>query len=221
VAIAGFFADGNASIDQTLTVNGHSLLSGMTYLGAVTDPTDATGITYGLGLANSATTASGDPAFGAAIWSYSGETFYRNAAVNDGSGQNNRVHNRGEQLFGSGSDYALSSGYGEITFGATFRVSLPTAGTYLVEAVLAVDADASTGLDEISAKFRNFTDSTDVASSERTLSGISSGKRGQLVLQNIMTVSAPKDIRVYAKNGTFPRGSIDSVESSISYIRLY
>lgn len=221
VSIAGFFADGNASIDQTLTVNGQSLLYGKAYIGANTAPTDGTGITAGIGFVNSSSTASADPAFGGALWSYGGETFYRTVTVGEGAGQNNRIHNRGEQLFGSGSAYSLTTSYAEVTFGATFREVLPSAGTYLVQAVLAVDADATTGGDSILAKLRNFSDSTDITSSERTITYVPNGKRGQLVLQNIVTVSASKDIRVQAKNTTLARGSIASTESSISYVRLY
>jgi hypothetical protein len=221
VAIAGFFADGNASIDQTLTVNGSSQLFGKVYVGANAAPTDATGITLGLGLLTSSTTASADPAFGTAFWTYGGEAFYRTPTTSEGGGQNNRIHNRGEQSFGGGSAYSLTTSYAEVTFGSTFRVVLPSAGTYLLQAALAVDADATTGLDSILGKFRNFSDSTDVTSSERTIAYVPNGKRGQLVLQNIITVSASKDIRVHAKNATSARGSIASTESSISYVRLY
>jgi hypothetical protein len=221
VNIKGFTADGGGSIDGDLTVLGRSFLYGKSYVGANVAPTDTSGITFALGLLNSSATASADPSYGTALWSYAGEAFYRTPTTSEGSGQNNRIHNRGEQFFGTGSAYSLTTSYAEVVFGATFRAVLPSAGTYLIQAVIAVDADATTGVDSILGKFRNFSDSADVTSSERTISFVPNAKRGQLILQNIITVAATKDIRVHAKNGTSARGSIYATESSISYVRLY
>jgi hypothetical protein len=221
VQVKEFIADGGGTFDGNMVVGGNSYLLGKVYVGTDTAPTDTSGITVPLGLVDSSATASANPAYGTALWSYAGEAFYRTPTTSEGAGQNNRIHNRGEQFFGAGSAYALTTSYAEVVFGATFRAQLPSAGTYLLQAVIAVDADATTGTDSILGKFRNFSDSADVASSERTVSYIPNAKRGQLILQNIITVSAAKDIRVHAKNATSARGSIYATESSISYVRLY
>jgi hypothetical protein len=221
VAIAGFFADGNASIDQTLTVNGSSQLFGKVYVGANAAPTDATGITLGLGLLTSSTTASADPAFGTAFWTYGGEAFYRTPTTSEGAGQNNRIHNRGEQSFGGGSAYSLTTSYAEVTFGSTFRVVLPSAGTYLLQAALAVDADATTGwIRFLASSAISQTRQTSLQASERSPT-CQMASAGNWSCKTSSRCPRVKTSAFSRRTRPVRAGSIASTESSISYVRLY
>ena len=78
------------------------------------------------------------------VTAFGGEWLYRSSASSEGAGQVNRVHNRAAEVVGSGSDYALTGSTAQIDFGGTDAEfnTLPTAGTYLVTAVVTVTAVA-------------------------------------------------------------------------------
>jgi hypothetical protein len=50
---------------------------------------------------------------------------------------------------------------------------------------------------------------------------IAASQTGQLVLQNIVTVTAAKTIQLYAQNLTSARGTIEAARTSLTYVRLY
>jgi hypothetical protein len=179
------------------------------------------GMTHGRQMTNGAA-ASADPANGIADFSVGGEWQYRSSAAGEGAGQVNRVHNRGAQVIGSGADFTITgTGYARVDFGGTDpEVALPTAGTYLVTALVSIIAGAS-GNDDFRAKLRNSTDAEDIASSDRRTTNIGAGQTEQLCLQNVVTVTGAKTIQVYAQNLTAARGAIEAQRTSVSYVRLY
>jgi hypothetical protein len=164
------------------------------------------------------TTSSGtDPANGVKLFAVSGEGFYREV----GSGGDRRIHNTASQSVGAGTDYPFTTSYAQVTFGSGGNtLTLPTAGTYLVTADVAIEAGATANA-VFAAKLYNATTASDITNSERQVSNIPASKRGQVQLQNIVTVSAGATLHLYGKNLTDATGSIDSVETKLSYVRLY
>lgn len=185
-----------------------------------TNITVPTSLTRGIVLTNGAS-ASADPANGVAIWSAGGEAFMRTSTASEGAGINARIFNRGEQSIGSGSDYTLTGSYAEAAFGSGVVLSLPSAGTYEVSGIVTVDEDGANANDSISVKLYNTTDAADLTGSEKTISYLPAAKRGQVSLKSIITITAAKTIKLYAKNGTAARGSVDSDQTSLYYVRLY
>lgn len=168
------------------------------------------------------TAASADPSAGAAIWSESGGLKYRTSGSSEGAGAANSVHNRAAQVVGSGSDYAFSgTSYARADFGGTDpEIVLPTAGTYLVTAIVSI-INGGTANDAYSVKLYNSTDAADISSSERDVSSVAASQVIQVVVQNVVTVTGSKTIQVYAKNATAARGSVDADHTTISYVRLH
>jgi len=105
------------------------------------------------------------------------------------------------------------------TAGSAFGVTLPTAGTYLVKGILSVTAGGTN--DGYCAQFYNSTAAAAVASSERCNSNVSINATAQVILENLVTVSAASEIHLQAKNTTAARGTVVAAATSISYIRLY
>jgi hypothetical protein len=164
------------------------------------------------------TTSSGtDPANGVKLFAVSGEGFYREV----GSGGDRRIHNTASQSVGAGTDYPFTTSYAQVTFGSGGNtITLPTAGTYLVTADVAVQSGATANA-VFAAKLYNASAATDIVNSERQISSLPASQRDQLLLQNIVTVSSATTLHLYAKNITDNTGSIDSVETKLGYVRLY
>ena len=169
------------------------------------------------------TAASADPSNGLATWVASGEWEYRTSASNEGSGGLNRVHNRGAVVVGSGTDFAVTgTAFARVDFsGQDPEVALPSAGTYLVWAEVALREDGVSANDDWSVKLYNSTDAADVANTVRSLGGLPVSEAGQLRIQTIVTVSAGKTLQVYAKNASGARGQVAAAETVIGYVRLY
>lgn len=205
---------------EHISAPGGAKFGGSTFVGNA-EGMFVAGLANGRQMTNGAA-ASADPANGIADWSVSGEWQYRSAAASEGAGQVNRVHNRGAQVTGSGSDFAITgTGYARVDFGGTDpELSLPTAGTYLITATVSIAAGASAN-DDFRAKLYNSSDSADVTSSDRRVTTIAASQTGQLVLQNIVTVAAAKTIQLYAQNLTAGRGAIEAARTSLIYVRLY
>ena len=185
-----------------------------------TNPLAPAGMTAGIIITNS-TAASADPANATARFTVGGEEFYRAAAANEGSGRNNRTHNRSSQVQGSGTDYTFTTSYAQVTFGSGGNtITLPTDGTYLVTAVVTIDA-GGTANDDYAVKLYNSTAAADVSNSERQLSNLAASTRDQVTMQNVITVSTASTIQLHGKNITAARGTIDSEQTSLSYVRLY
>lgn len=207
------------AVDGIATFSGKAGFIGVVGIGD-TNITVPTSLTRGIVLTNGAS-ASADPANGVALWSAGGEVFMRSSTSSEGAGANNRIFNRGEQSIGSGSDYSLTTSYAEAVFGGGVALPLPSAGTYEVGGIVTVDEDGGNANDSISAKLYNTTDAADLTGSEKTISYLPAAKRGQLNLKSIVTVTAAKTLKLYAKNATAARGTIDSDQTSLYYVRLY
>lgn len=167
--------------------------------------------------------ASADPVNGVADWSNAGEWLYRTSASSEGAGQANHVHNRAAEVVGTGTDYSFSgTSYARVDFsGQDPEVTLPTAGTYLLSALVEV-TNGGTANDAYSAKLYDATAAGDIANSEQTISFLPASTIGQIRLQSVATLSAGSHlIQVYAKNGTAARGSVSATLTKVSYVRLY
>jgi hypothetical protein len=82
------------------------------------------------------TAPSADPTNAAVIVPVSGELQYRTAAASEGAGQNNRLHNRGAETEGSGTD-TLSGSFTDVDFGAgALTLTLPAGTAFQVFAMI-------------------------------------------------------------------------------------
>lgn len=179
-----------------------------------------TSMVHGIWITGS-TAPSANPNTGIAIWSDTNEFAYRTAATNEGAGQLNRVHNRAAQVTGSGTNYTLTNSTARVDFGTTdAEVSLPTSGTYLVIACVSFIGDVAGAGDDLRAKLRNSSDSTDVGAEKRVTMSTNSG-REIIMLDEVVTVTASKTIQIFGHNATSARGSVESTTTTIKYVRLY
>lgn len=179
------------------------------------------GLAKGIQVTNG-TAASADPTNGAAFWVSSGHPQYRTSAANEGAGQVNRIHNRGAEVIGSGSDYSLTTSHAFVDFGGTDAElnTLPTAGTYLLTATVQVD-NGATAADDYYFKFYDATAAADIANSEvKSLTGVANSST-PVRLFSIYTTAAAARIQIYGRNAAGARGSVDSIYTKISYVRLY
>lgn len=166
------------------------------------------------------TAASANPTNAIVFWAASGEWQYRTSNSNEGGGQTNRVHNRASQVTGSGTNYTLTNTTARIDFGTTdAEVTLPTEGTYLVIACVSFIGDAAGAGDEVRAKLRNSSDSTDVGVEKKVTIATNSG-REIIILDEIVVVTASKTIQIFGHNNTAARGSVESTTTTIKYVRL-
>lgn len=156
-----------------------------------------------------------------AIFSVSSQPFYRTGTMTEGAEANNRLHNRGWHVTGTGTDYSLTAATTRIDFsGQDPEIELPTAGTYLVTAVVEI-LNGATANDEYRLKLVNSTDLADIINSERATSSMAAGAIGQVVLHNIIVVDDSKLITLWGHNATAARGTIESERTSLTYVRLY
>ena len=95
---------------------------------------------------------------------------------------------------------------------------MPTAGTYLLQALVSV-INGGTASDVYHAEIYNTTDATSLT--QRTIDHLPANATGQIVLFDLVTVTATKTINLRIYNASAARGSVDSIETSISYVRLY
>lgn len=166
------------------------------------------------------TAATADPTTASAIWSVGGSLQYRTSGASEGSGQTNSLHNRAAQQYGVGTDYTLTNTLAQVNFGTTnATVTLPTAGTYLVEAQVSFITGTTAG-DEYQAKLRNTTDSTDIGAVRKYTGPTAAALKQTIFLSEIVTVTASKAVQIFAQNATAARGSIEAVTTVMKYIRL-
>jgi hypothetical protein len=187
-------------------------------------PDLATSFQGGLQIANSLAPST-DPAEGLATWAdgTSDEWMYRTAAPSEGSTRQNRVHNRAEQVTGSGSDYTLTNATARVDFGTgDVQVDIPTGGTFLIIATVSFVGDAAGAGDELRAKLRNSTDAVDIGPEQRTTMPANNGFTEiilqQLHLNNLGTIQT---VQIFAHNQTAARGTVSSTRTHIKFIRLY
>jgi hypothetical protein len=198
-------------------LQGNATIQGIAGVGS-TNLLAPAGMTSGILETNATSEPTADPANAGALYVNAGEWKARGV----GDGVNWRLKNLSATSTGSGSDYNLTASYANAAFGVSVSLVLPSAGTYSVFGTVTVDEDVGNANDSISAKIFNATDSSDVAGSERTISCIPAGKRGEIVLfAPTLTVSSGKTLQVFVKNSTAARGSVASAQTSLSYVRLY
>lgn len=174
------------------------------------------GITLGDG-----TVPTANPTNQSVLVSVSGELLYRTPTTSEGAGANNRVHNRAEEVNGSGSDYTLTASYARVDFGGTDpQVTLPTAGTYIVKGIVSLETGA-VAADQYYFKLYNSTDAADIANSEAHSQPDATAAHAQVIIESIVTVTGSKTLQIYGKNDSAARGSVESIHTKLIYIRLY
>jgi hypothetical protein len=180
-----------------------------------------TGFSGGVYLTNG-TSASADPANGVVFNSASGEWHYRTSATSEGAGADNRVHNRGAEVVCSGADYSLTASAALIATGGTQPDinTLPTAGTYLIQAIVTVTA-GGTANDTYLAKFYNATAMADIANSQQSVSATPASQKFQIHLSTVATFASASRVQVYGWNSTAGRGTVNATETKVWYVRLY
>ena len=173
-------------------------------------------------LTNSTTAISADPVNGSEMVATSGEWIYRSSATSEGAGQNNRVHNRAAEVVGSGTDYTLTASTAFVDFGGTDPDinTLPSAGTYLITALVTVTAGASAN-DVYNFKLRNATGAADISNSAQSVNHADASDKFQVVIQSIVTVTGADRIQLYGHNSTAARGTVNSTETKLTYVRLH
>ena len=99
-------------------------------------------------------------------------------------------------------------------------ITLPSAGTYLLIAQVAYIADSAGALDNVQLKLRNSTDSTDVGTT-RSYAGFATISTLLQLTETVTVTAASKVIQIHAVNNTSARGVIDSVQTTLHYVRLH
>lgn len=169
-----------------------------------------------------ATTLSADPVSSVDMVAASGEWIYRASAASEGAGQNNRVHNRAGEVNGSGTDYTLTASTAQVDFGGTDPDinTLPSAGTYLVTAIVTATA-GGTANDTYNFKLRNVTGAADISGSAQSVTDAPASTKFQVVIQSIVTVTGADRIQLFGHNSTAARGTVNSTETKLTYVRLH
>lgn len=121
---------------------------------------------------------------------------------------------------GAGTNYTLTTSYARVDFGTTDpEIVLPTAGTYLIVGNFQFISDALSANDLHGGILRNSTDNTFIGHGAAVSLGASF--YGYVQACFITTIAASKTIQLWAANFSAARGVVDSINTSIRYIRLY
>lgn len=157
------------------------------------------------------------------FWSSGGEAFFRNGVTGEGDSADNRIYNRKDSVFGAGTDYSLTTSTAFVDFGVTDpKITLPTSGTYWIWAKVGITEDGSNANDEIRAKLRNETSSTDLTGGDDSVNSLPAGKVGTITLLGTVTGNASDVISIWAHNNSgSARGTVNSARTRIGYVRLY
>lgn len=155
------------------------------------------------------------------LYGVASEPFYRTGLASEGAEANNRLHNRGATVTGTGTAYSFTGSTARLDYsGQDPELALPSAGTYFITAVIEI-VNGATANDEYHCKFRNFEDDLDITDSERVISNLPVSAIGQIHMQNVITVNDAKTIVVWGHNATAARGTSAAARTSLSYVRLY
>lgn len=223
---------GEVTFSDDVTFNGVALpksqtyyYAGSGYVSGSTTPTIPTGFLNGLLAFNSLSgEVSVDPVDGAVFIPLNGAWRYRTSGASEGSGSSSgqmaHLHNRSDAVSGAGTDYTLTAATAFVDFGTTDpKVTLPTIGTYLVWAEIAITS-GGTANDDYRAKLRNETTSTDLSGSDQSITYLGITQVGTVRLQTV-THDTSGTIAIWAHNNTAARGTINSARTRIGYVRLY
>ena len=164
--------------------------------------------------------ASADPTTASAMWSVGGALQYRTSGTNDGSGRTHNLHNRAAQQAGVGTNYSVTNSTAQANFGTTnAAVTLPTVGTYLVQANVSI-INGATADDIYNAKLRDTTNAADLTVNKKVSGGPASGRANIFLSQIVVTTVANTAVQIFAFNETGARGTIESTTTDMSYVRL-
>jgi len=122
-----------------------------------------------------------------------------------------------------GTDFKVQNTYLAVDFTTSApRVLLPSAGRYLLTAVIDVKGLAGVlTTDSVSFKLVNTTFSSDVAGSEHFLSSLALNERSQVVINTIVeTASDNNEIGIYANASNSDRFSAVALNTTYSLVRL-
>lgn len=207
--------------NETVSFPGRAAFGGSLIVGSASSYALPASLVGGVFLTNG-TSASADATNGVVFNAASGHWIYRTSASSEGAGQNNRVHNRAAEVVGSGTDYTLTASTAFIDFGGTDPDinTLPTAGTYLIQALVTATSAGVTG-DNFIFKLYNATAAADISNSQQQFNNGTSNQKFQVVLSSIVTVTAGDRIQLYGHNGSAARGTVNSTETKLVYVRLY
>ncbi len=105
-------------------------------------------------------------------------------------------------------------------FGTTDpSVSLPGAGTFLIQGTVQFQADASGAGDEIRLKLRNSTDGSDVGI-ERRVTMPANDAFVPVDLCEIVTVAGAKTVQLWAYKATAAQGAVLAVGTEVRCVRV-
>lgn len=122
-----------------------------------------------------------------------------------------------------GTDFKVQNTYLAVDFTTSApRVLLPSAGRYLLTAVIDVKGLAGVATsDAVSFKLKNTTTSADVAGSEHFLSGLLVNYRSQVSINAIVeTASDNNEVGIYANANASDKFSAVALNTSYSLVRL-
>lgn len=115
------------------------------------------------------------------------------------------------ECLGNGADLALSAAYQTVP---TISVSVGANAAVDADALVEIVADAATGYDDLYVQLYDTIAAAPVPYSERHVSHIPAGKRGQIALSKYVAgLAAGRTLVLQAKNGTAARGTLSTNKS--------
>lgn len=209
---------GSSSISVSVAQNAN--IGNNIYVGDDWDTAFVASMAKGILFANG-TAASANPTNGILIQAIGGEAQYRASAADEGAGQMNRVHNRGESVVCSGANYSFTTSYAQLDFGGTDPVlNLPTEGTWLIIAEVRLTS-GGTANDTFNFKLRDDGLPADISNTDKELTYLGTTQTGELCWSTIYTALAGADIAIYGKNNTAARGTAISTGTRLKAVRLF
>lgn len=123
----------------------------------------------------------------------------------------------------SGVNYTFPNTPTAVTFFTTSpQVLLPTAGTYLLTAIVGILGNASINAsDTVSVKLRNTSIGGDVTGSEQQISNLAVAEKSQIVLNALhSTVSPNQTVAIFGDCTTALAASAVATKTTITYVRI-
>ena len=134
-----------------------------------------------------------------------------------------RLHNRGETVSAAGTDYSLTTSTAFVDCGTTDpKITLPTAGTYLIWGEAAIEAGAVAN-DDYRTKLGDESLSADLPGTDQSITYLGASQVGTVRMQTVMLEAGGGNvIAIWAHNNSgVARGKILSARTRIGYVRLY
>lgn len=119
---------------------------------------------------------------------------------------------------GVGTDYTITNAYAQIVFGTTnAELILLGVGTYLIQAIINLEARGGSTFDTLRFKIRDTTNNVDL--NEQTII-FENQNRTQVVLSDLFAAAGGETIELWAVNDTAAGGTIYSTETKLWYLKL-